>query len=276
MPGTLFIVSTPIGNLEDITLRALRVLREVHVIAAEDTRRTAGLLQHFGIPTRTLSLHTHNERARTPLLLETLARGESVALVSDAGTPVLSDPGAALVEAAVEQGVPVVPIPGPSALTAILAVSGVPLERVTFAGFPPARAGERDRWLADLRTLDSAIVLFEAPHRVRAALAAIQEALGDRWIVLARELTKVHETIERGWIGDVLARDWPERGEFTILVSDLIRHDQASPELPVDETLADEVGRLTKSGAVSTRDAVSQVADRHGLPRQAVYRALQK
>src|SRR6478736_3435567 len=171
MPGTLFVVATPIGNLEDVTMRALRVLREVEAVAAEDTRRTGLFLQHFGITTPTISLHDHNERAKTPALVERLVSGASVALVSDAGTPLLSDPGLRLVRAAHDAGVPVNPF--------------------TFLGFAPARAAERDRWLEGVKDVAHTLVYFEAPHRVRESLEAVARALGDRFVVVARELTKL-------------------------------------------------------------------------------------
>jgi 16S rRNA (cytidine1402-2'-O)-methyltransferase len=275
MPGTLFVVATPIGNLEDITLRALRTLKEVEVIAAEDTRRTSRLLQHYGIRTRTLSFHDYNEADRTATLLATLQAGASVALVSDAGTPLVSDPGLRLVRAAIEAGLPVVPIPGPSAVTAALAVSGLSAEDFRFVGFPPARAAERARWLDQLKSGCGLLVMFEAPHRIHATLAAVRDALGERWIVLSRELTKIHETVTRGWISDVLHAGFPDRGEFTILVSDRVKP-EASTSLTTDaKTILDEFGQLTHGAAISKRDAVAQIAARHGLSRQQVYKALE-
>jgi 16S rRNA (cytidine1402-2'-O)-methyltransferase len=274
MPGTLFVVATPIGNLEDITLRALRVLKEVELIAAEDTRRTGQLLAHFGITTPTMSLHDHNERSRTPGLLARLEGGASVALVSDAGTPLLSDPGLRLIRAAVEAGLPVVPIPGASAITAALSVAGVPVEGFHFAGFPPARAAERRRWIAALKSVPGSIVLFEAPHRIRATLSDLGEELGDRWVVVARELTKVHESVTRGWISDLRAEDVPERGELTVLVSDLTRRSPSLDESRVLPDIPAEFGELTNNGRLSKRDAVAELAERHRMPRQAIYRQL--
>jgi 16S rRNA (cytidine1402-2'-O)-methyltransferase len=206
MPGILHLVATPIGNLEDVTLRALRVLREVSVVAAEDTRRTAGLLAHYDIRTAVESLHEHNEQERIPGLLRRLADGEDVALVSDAGTPLLSDPGARLVRAAIDAGVRVEVVPGPSAMLAALVGSGLPGETFTFLGFVPGRDSERRRWLLAAGAEPRTIVFFEAPHRVRATLEAALELLGDREVVLARELTKLHEEYLRGQITSVLAR----------------------------------------------------------------------
>ena len=195
MPGTLYVVATPIGNLEDVTLRALRVLREVHVIAAEDTRRTARLLQHYSIPTPTTSLHEHNERTRTPALIDRLKAGESIALVSDAGTPVLSDPGALLVRTAHQQGIKVEPVPGPSAVAAIVSGAGTGADGFVFVGFPPSRSKARKNWLVTVAAEPRPIVLFEAPHRIRELLVDMKEILGDRLVAMGRELTKAHEEL---------------------------------------------------------------------------------
>jgi 16S rRNA (cytidine1402-2'-O)-methyltransferase len=278
MPGTLFVVATPIGNLEDITLRALRVLREVVVVAAEDTRRTARLLQHYGIPTPTLSFHDHNERVRTPALVARLQAGDSVALVSDAGTPLVSDPGLRLLRATVEAGIAIVAVPGPSAVMAALSISGLPLDRFQFLGFPPARAGERTRWLQALAGSGGTLVFFEAPHRIHATLTGVRDVLGERWIVVCRELTKVHEDVRRGWISALLDAELPQRGEFTILVSDQVRPalTAAGTAIPADEdaTIIAEFCRMTENGAASARDAIARIAERRGLKRQRVYRAL--
>src|SRR5687768_15516451 len=190
MSGTLYVVATPIGNLEDVTLRALRVLREVSVIAAEDTRRTARLLQHYSISTRTTSLHEHNERAKAPALIARLQRGESIALVSDAGTPVVSDPGTQLVAAAHEAGIRVEPIPGASAALATLSASGIGTGEFIFAGFPPPRSVARKKWLSRFASERRPVILYEAPHRVLSTLADMLEVLGDRTVAMGRELTK--------------------------------------------------------------------------------------
>jgi 16S rRNA (cytidine1402-2'-O)-methyltransferase len=274
MPGTLFVVATPIGNLEDITLRALRVLKEVELIAAEDTRRTGQLLAHFGIATPTTSLHDHNERGRTPGLVARLEAGGSLALVSDAGTPLLSDPGLRLIRAAVDAGIAVVPVPGPSAITAALSIAGVPVEGFQFAGFPPARPAERRRWMANLAAAPGSLVLFEAPHRIRPTLTELRAQLGNRWVVVARELTKVHEAVTRGWLPDIDIEKIPERGEFTVLVSDLKRPAEASATVASDSDVSAEFGELTKNQGLSKRDAVITLARRHQVPRQEIYRRL--
>jgi 16S rRNA (cytidine1402-2'-O)-methyltransferase len=250
------------------------VLKEVELIAAEDTRRTGQLLAHFGVATPTTSLHDHNERSRTPRLIARLQAGASVALVSDAGTPLLSDPGLQLIRAAVEAGIPVVPVPGPSAVTAALSIAGVPVDGFHFAGFPPARATERRRWLARLATLPGSLVLFEAPHRIRATLREMQEQLGNRWVVVVRELTKIHESVVRGWLNELRIDELPERGEFTVVASDL-KHEEPTERSAVG--LSDvwrEFGELTENGGLSRRDAVLALAERHQVPRQEIYRRL--
>jgi 16S rRNA (cytidine1402-2'-O)-methyltransferase len=273
MPATLFVVSTPIGNLEDITLRAVRTLREVAVIAAEDTRRTGHLLQHFEIRTPMISLHEHNERERTPGLVARLQAGESIALVSDAGTPLLSDPGFHLVREAVRAGLPVQSVPGPSSLTAALAISGLPVDRFTFLGFQPARKTQRGAFFAGLAAQAGTLVLFEAPQRIRPTLEDVRAHLGERMVVLARELTKVHETVSRGWITELLAGALEERGEYVILVSDQRREPETAPRTVGDDELRDRFGSMTNSGAYSARDAVAALADEYQIPKQRVYKA---
>ena len=274
MPGTLFVVATPIGNLEDVTMRALRVLREVEAVAAEDTRRTGLFLQHFGITTPTISLHDHNERAKTPALVERLVSGASVALVSDAGTPLLSDPGLRLVRAAHDAGVPVVPVPGASAITAALSISGVPVNTFTFLGFAPARAAERDRWLEGVKDVAHTLVYFEAPHRIRESLEAVGRALGDRFVVVARELTKLHESVARGWLSSILETGVEERGELTIVVSDLIKPADTVRTAPTDEVVRAEFGVLTKNDGLSGKDAATRLALKYGLSRQQIYKVV--
>ena len=219
--GTLFLVATPIGNLEDITARALRTLGEVHAIAAEDTRRTRRLLAHFGIATPTVSLFEHNERRRVPGLIRRLAAGESLALVTDAGSPGVADPGYRLVRAALESGLPVTTIPGPSAVISALQVSGLPTDAFTFAGFLPVKSGARRRRLEELADRAETVVVFEAPHRIDAALADLEAVWGGRPIALARELTKVFEEILRGSAREVRERLTPDRrrGEMVLVLS---------------------------------------------------------
>jgi 16S rRNA (cytidine1402-2'-O)-methyltransferase len=276
MPGTLHLVATPIGNLEDITLRAIRVLREASLVAAEDTRRTAGLLAHLSIHTPLESLHEHNEDARIPELLERLARGESVALVSDAGTPLLSDPGARLVRAAIDAGVRVETVPGPSAVVAALVASGVPADAFSFLGFVPARATERRRWLLAAGAEPRTVVFFEAPHRVRDTLAEALALLGDRDVAVARELTKVHEELLRGPLSIVLGQLTEPRGEFTIVLAAAAAAAKP-PAAPPDDTGAlREFLDLTAQGGMSRREAVSTMARRHGVPARQIYAAIER
>ena len=278
MPGTLFVVATPIGNLEDVTLRALRVFREVAVVAAEDTRRTGILLRHYDIRTPLVSFHDHNEHGRTAVLIARLQAGDSIALASDAGTPLVADPGFPLVRQALDAGIRVEAVPGPSALTAALSVSGLPVEGFTFLGFPPARAGERARWFEARRAFPGTLVFFEVPHRIRATLAAALDVLGDRFVVLARELTKMHETTRRGWLSEVVTEPIEERGEYVVLLSDLTQAaERADPETvhPFSlEQLASRFGELTNNEGLSNRDAARQLAVETGLQRQEVYSKL--
>jgi 16S rRNA (cytidine1402-2'-O)-methyltransferase len=276
MSGILYVVATPIGNLEDVTLRALRILREVAVIAAEDTRRTSRLLQHYSISTPTTSLHEHNERIRSAQLIRRLASGESVALVSDAGTPLISDPGAALVHAAHSAGIRVEPIPGPSALTAALSAAGFAGDLVHFAAFPPSKGTARRRWFVRLRELSGILVLYEAPHRIRDTLEAIIEAVGDRPCALARELTKAHEEFGVRPISDHLARLREPRGEYTLVVS-LPDSANSKPEAPEDSQMLTEFGHMAnRGGAGGRRETVRLLADKYGLRPADVYSRLER
>ena len=275
MPGTLFVVATPIGNLEDITFRALRVLREVAVIAAEDTRRTARLLQHYSISTPTTSLHEHNERARTPSLIARLERGESVALVSDAGTPVVSDPGVLLVAAAHAAGIRVEPIPGPSAALAAISASGLAASRTVLAGFPPSRSTARKRWLEALQTEQGLLVMFEAPHRIRETLTDMQGIFGDRVVAMGRELTKAHEELVVGPISLVLQRLDEPRGEFTLVISGPGPAASSSVALPPPDRLAAEFGEMTNSSGCGRRDRVKVLAQKYGITARAMYQLLE-
>jgi 16S rRNA (cytidine1402-2'-O)-methyltransferase len=220
-PGRLFVVATPLGNLEDLSPRALRTLRSVAAIACEDTRRTARLLARFDVDVATVSCHRFNERQRLEPILERLRGGEDVALVADSGTPAVSDPGALLVRAARSEGIRVCPLPGPSAVATLLSASGLPADRYVFEGFLPHREGERRRRLRELAGEPRTVVLFEAPHRVLAALRDIEEVLGPREVVLGRELTKLHETILAGTAGELATRLAGERvrGEITIALA---------------------------------------------------------
>ncbi|MFL6279404.1 MAG: 16S rRNA (cytidine(1402)-2'-O)-methyltransferase [Vicinamibacterales bacterium] len=276
MPGTLYVVATPIGNLEDITLRALRVLREVALIAAEDTRRTAHLLQHYSISTRTTSLHEHNERSKTASLIARLMAGDSIALVSDAGTPVISDPGAHLIAQAHEAGVAVQPIPGPSAVIAALSASGLVKGEFLFVGFPPSRSSDRKRWFLRLAQEPRVLVLYEAPHRIRRTLEDMLQALGDRVVALGRELTKAHEQLAVRPISQHLAGTLEERGEFTVVVER--PPERGSEALPVPSALqiASDLGQLTNSGAMTRREGIRALAERHGLSNKQVFNLLEE
>jgi 16S rRNA (cytidine1402-2'-O)-methyltransferase len=270
MPGTLYVVATPIGNLEDVTLRALRILREVSVIAAEDTRRTSRLLQHYSISTPTTSLHAHNEEARTPRLVERLVGGESVALVSDAGTPVVSDPGARLVAAAHAAGVRVEPVPGPSAALAAISASGIGGDEFLLVGVPPSRAAARLEWLSRLASEPRPLVLYEAPHRIGATLRDMLAAFGDRMMALGRELTKTHEELVVRPISHHLAAIGEGRGEYTLVVaaaSSVKRY----PDVPSATALYTEFGHLIEIEGVTRRSAIKQLALKYGVGARKVY-----
>ena len=266
----LYVVATPIGNLEDITLRAIRVLKEVRWIACEDTRTTRHLLDHYGVATPTISYHDHNENTRAPELAGRLAAGEDGALVSDAGMPLISDPGYRLVRAAIEAGVAVVPIPGASAVLAALAVSGLPADTFRFAGFLPEKQGKRREALEALRRQTETVIFYEAPHRILAALADMDEILGARPIVVARELTKLYEEVLRGTAAEIraqLAERASIRGEITLLIGKAAPSEQ--PELPLDEALE----ALLHSG-MSRMDALKLLAKERGLPKREIYKHL--
>ena len=277
MPGTLYVVATPIGNLEDVTLRALRILREVSVIAAEDTRRTARLLQHYSISTRTTSLHEHNEREKTPKLVERLQAGESVALVSDAGTPLISDPGRMLVAAAHAAGIRVESIPGPSAVMAAVSALGLPATEFVFLGFPPSRPKDRKPWFERMATLPHPAVFFEAPHRIRQTLDVLATVLEpDRLVGIARELTKAHEELVVSPISALADRFADAKGEFTVVVTPAPAP-RAAPRSPPDlATLQLELGQLLENGESSRRQAIKILAERHQVGANELYRLLQQ
>jgi 16S rRNA (cytidine1402-2'-O)-methyltransferase len=275
MSGTLYLVATPIGNLEDVTLRALRVLREADVVAAEDTRRTAGLLAHFEIRTPLESLHEHNEASRLPSLLGRLESGQRIALVSDAGTPLVSDPGAALVRAAIDAGVHVEVVPGPSALLAALVASGLPAGTFTFLGFAPSRDEERRRWLRAAGAEPRTVVFFDAPHRIRETLAAALAVLGDRHVAVGRELTKLHEEFLRGRLSEVVPRVAGARGELTVVLAPAPDADVTPPALS-DAGAWDAFADLTGRGGTTRRDAVAVLARRYSLPAREIYAAIER
>jgi 16S rRNA (cytidine1402-2'-O)-methyltransferase len=271
MAGTLYVVATPIGNLEDMTARAVRTLREVDLVAAEDTRRTGRLLAHLGISRPLWSYYDAVEAERAPALVEALQGGKSVALVSDAGTPAIADPGYRLVRAAIAAGIAVVPIPGPSAITAFLPVSGLPVDRFVFEGFLPARASERRRRLAALAEEPRTLLFYECGHRLAASLADLAAAFGARPAAIGRELTKLHEEVVRDDLVALAARAdrLVTKGEIVIGVA-------GAPEAPAaaledDADLAAEIRRRQAAGA-SVRDVADGLARERGLNRRAVYR----
>jgi len=267
--GTLRLVATPIGNLEDVTGRALRVLREADLVLAEDTRRTRVLLDRYGIAARPRSLHAHNEAAREREVLEALAAGRDVALVSDAGTPLVSDPGERLVAAALAAGHRVEAVPGPSAVLAALAVSGLPAAPFAFLGFLPRRAGERDALLRGWRDRRETLVLFESPRRLGGALRALAAALGDRPAAVARELTKLHEEIARGSLS-ALAERFAEgaRGEVTVVIGGATGG--ASAGGSPGESVDDRIAALAAQG-LRAREIARTLAEETGLPKRALY-----
>ncbi|MDE2786039.1 MAG: 16S rRNA (cytidine(1402)-2'-O)-methyltransferase [Chloroflexota bacterium] len=269
--GTLYVIGTPIGNLEDLTLRASRILSAVPLVAAEDTRVTRRLLAHLDARPRLLSCHEHNWKRQLPRLLDALAEGD-VALTTDAGSPAVSDPGADLVAAVAEAGHSVVSIPGVSAVTATLSVAGFPADRFVFLGFLPRRRSERTAALLEAAQSEQTIVLFEAPHRLRTALADITDALGDPPIAVCRELTKLHEEVWRGTASAALDHFTEPRGEFTIVIGPVTL---AEPERSASEDELLEMARqaLMERRAAGTRgrDAVAEVVATTGLPRRAVY-----
>jgi 16S rRNA (cytidine1402-2'-O)-methyltransferase len=276
MSGTLYVVATPIGNLEDITARALRVLREVSLIAAEDTRRTARLLARYAITTPTTSLHEHNERAKSSALIQRLLSGQTIALVSDAGTPTVSDPGARLIRAAIDSGVRVEAVPGPSATLAALAISGLSTETFTFLGFPPTRSNDRLEWFERARQIGGTVIFFEAPHRIIKTLSELYDFVGDVEILVGRELTKAHEESVRGPISDVLKRLGHPRGEFTV-VTQIGRSASSNAHTGDAESLAaSEFELLGHEPGVPTRQALRALGKKYSRPTNELYKALLK
>lgn len=272
--GTLFVVATPIGNLEDLSLRAVRILREVSRIACEDTRLTARLLARYEIPTPMLAFHRFNEHRMLGRLLQRLEAGEDLALVTDGGTPVVSDPGFSLVRAAADKSLSIVPVPGPSAVLAALVASGLPAERFTFAGFLPHRSGERRRLLESLKDREETLIFFDSPRRVGESLREMAAIFGDRPAVLCREMTKLHEEFRRGGLAALAegAAAAPEKGEITLVVEGMRapRRPEAS-----EARLRREVAAAVAGGA-TRRDAVRSVAARFGVARRTVYRVSRK
>ena len=269
--GILYIVSTPIGNLEDITLRALRVLKSVEVVAAESVKHSRGLCRHYGIETRLISYNQHNQQAKGPELIKRLKSGADIALVTNAGTPGVSDPGGLLIDQAMEKNIKVSPIPGPSAVIAALSVSGLQAERFLFLGFLPNRSSKRRKELKDLISEHLTMVFFEAPHRIRAMLMDLKEILGDRQIVVLREMTKVYEEVKRGWVSAVLEQLEPDevRGEFTLVVPGKEKGEDRN--LPGRE-IQKKIERLLKEKNMSTKDIAMQLSQENGLNYRRLYR----
>jgi 16S rRNA (cytidine1402-2'-O)-methyltransferase len=268
MAGRLFIIPTPIGNLEDITLRALRVLKEVDLIAAEDTRHTQHLLNHYGIKTPLTSYHEHNEREKAQTLVERIKNGASLALVSDAGTPAIADPGFRLVLAAIAAGVSIVPLPGASALATVLSASGLPTDRFLFEGFLPVKKSARRAKLQALREQTATLVFYEAPHRLLETLNDLRQLLGDRALVVAREVSKVHEEFLRGAVNDIIGQlaDREVKGEITLVV-----HGSTGEARVSEERLRTEIRRLKDEG-MRVKEIAEVLGEQFGYSKKAIYR----
>jgi 16S rRNA (cytidine1402-2'-O)-methyltransferase len=273
--GVLYVVATPIGNLEDITYRAVRILKEAGLIACEDTRQTRKLLDHYGIAALTISYHEHNEAARAEELVGKLAEGVSVAQVSDAGMPGISDPGYRVIALAIQRGITVIPIPGPSALITALAGSGLPTDAFEFLGFLPAKSGQRRTVLESFRQTRQTVVVYEAPHRIREALESIAEILGpNRPVVIARELTKIHEEFIRGTAAEVLRQVQGRelKGEITLLIGP----GEMQPERQPQKDLAGRLQEIMKEQKLDEKAALKVLAKEQGLSKSQVYRELQR
>jgi 16S rRNA (cytidine1402-2'-O)-methyltransferase len=273
MPGTLYVVATPIGNLADITQRAIKILNDVDLIACEDTRHTRKLLQHFGIKTKTISYHEHNEKRRADELIDRLKQGSSVAIVSDAGTPSISDPGFRLVRAAIEHELPIVSVPGPSALITALVATGLPTDEFFFAGFLPARPTARQARLRELSSIPGTLIFYEAPHRLSSTLKDARTILGERQAAVARELTKLHEEVRRGRLSELANHYSSEqnvRGEIVLLIDRTVLAEDESDAL---KSVAEIVSRFEEAG-LDHRAALKKAARELGLSRAEAYRKL--
>jgi len=265
---TLYIVATPIGNLEDITLRAIRTLKQVDVIAAEDTRHTRKLLHHYGIHKQLTSYFEHNEIKRAEWLIAQLKQGKDIALVSDAGTPGISDPGYRLIKMAIENSISVISIPGPSAILSALSVSGLPTDSFCFDGFVPSKTGERQRFLSSLKGMRKTMVLYESPKRLLTTLADMNNILGDIDVVVAREMTKLHEEVIRGRVSTILTdlKGRDIKGEITILISP--QSSEAKEEIP----LLDEIRKLYEESGLPLKEIARIIAEERGIPKREVYK----
>ncbi len=264
--STLYIVATPIGNLEDISLRALRILKEVKLIAAEDTRKTKRLLDKFDIETPMTSYYEHNKMIKLDYILDVLGQSD-VALVSEAGTPGISDPGYELIKTAKDRGVTVVPVPGASAVVTALCVSGLPTDRFTYLGFLPRKQGDRKKMLNSVASEPGTLILYEAPHRLTTTLQSLLETLGDRKIAVCRELTKMHEEVFKGTISEAIEHFTGPRGEFTLV----IEGDTAKTEPQITEGIENQLSSMRESG-LSAREAIARVSKETGLSRKELYR----
>jgi len=272
MPGTLYLVATPIGNLADITHRALQVLKDVDLIACEDTRHTHKLLNHYGVNTKTISYHEHNEQQRAAELIDRLQQGTNIAVVSDAGTPSISDPGFRLVRAAIENEIVVVPVPGPSALITALIAAGLPTDEFFFAGFLPSRTSARRTRLTELQSIPGTLIFYEAPHRLAATLKDAYEILGEREAVVARELTKLHEEIRRGLLSK-LAADYTEKTDIRGEIVVLIDRNVIGASVNNTTSIATLVDQFERDG-MDHRAALKKAARELGLSRAEAYRKL--
>ena len=272
----LYLVATPIGNLEDITLRALRVLKEVDVIACEDTRHTRKLLNHFGISKPTVSYHEHNEQARAQELTVRLLSGASIALVTDAGTPGISDPAYRIVSAAIDAGISVIPIPGATAMIAGLIASGLPTDAFLFVGFLPAKRQARRAKLVELQSVRETIVCYEAPHRVKETLSEAREVLGNRQAALAREITKLYEQLIRGTLAEISAelQGSEPRGEMTLVIAGAGKEENLT--LQNNSSINDQLAQLMKDASLSRNDAMKQLARIRGVSKKEIYSLLLK
>jgi 16S rRNA (cytidine1402-2'-O)-methyltransferase len=269
--GTLYVVSTPIGNLEDVTLRALKILKDVDLIAAENTSQTRGFCSHYNIKTRLISYHQHNQRSRGPELIERLKKGSDIALVTSAGTPSISDPGSLLVNMALGNGIRVSPIPGPSAAIAALSVSGLHVDRFLFLGFLSNKTGKRKKELRDLAHEQRCMVFYEAPHRIKAMLKDINEVLGDRYVVILRELTKIYEEIKRGTVSLILKEldDHILKGEFTVVLAGA---EKKEDEDFVDNKIRDTIKRLLRERKMGVKQIATRLSKEFGLNYRTVYK----
>lgn len=277
----LYVIATPIGNLEDITLRALRVLKEVDLIACEDTRQTQKLLNHYSLSTRTTSYHEHNERERAPELVAQMQGGAAVALVTDAGMPGISDPGYRLITQAIQHGVPVIPVPGATALIAALVASGLPTDSFQFNGFLPAKGSERRAVLQAIRDSSRTNVFYEAPHRILQSLTDIMEILGEaRHVVLARELTKLHEEFLRGTAGEVLAALQSResvKGEITLLIGKCEEHTAGTKNATsAGASVRQRIAQLVSEENLDEKAALKKVAKERGVSKSEIYREMQR